>query len=273
MLSNPVSRYGKKYEMQWILQQFEDTQKLADALDRLGIYYSWHKVVPFIGELVPEPEVRDPRAVVMFGSYTLWRYAEAKGFHPGVFRIAPFVHEKPWQSFMLNGPDAAFLHVSEIEAKLPDDGRHWFIRPVADSKEQAGNVKAAAEIRETARKVMALDPDEIPNGSLRPDTLMMLTRPARILKEWRIWIVNGNVVTYSLYKEGARVTYRHEIDEDALEFAQTLAGLNKGYSPAYVMDICRTEEGLRLVETNCINAAGFYAADLAKLAVTINGMA
>jgi hypothetical protein len=39
------------------------------------------------------------------------------------------------------------------------------------------------------------------------------------------------------------------------------------------MDICRTEEGLRLLETNCINAAGFYAADLTKLAVTIDGMA
>lgn len=259
--------------MQWILQQFEDTQKLADALDRLDISYSWHKVVPFIGELVPEPEVRDPLSVVMFGSYTLWRYAEAKGFHPGVFRIAPFVHEKPWQSFMLNGPDAAFLRVSEIEAKLRDDDRFWFIRPVADSKEQAGNVKAAADIRETARKVMALDAEEIPHGSLRPDTLMMLTPPARILKEWRIWIVNGNVVTYSLYKEGERVTYRLEIDDDALEFAQTLAGLNKGYSPAYVMDICRTEEGLRLVETNCINAAGFYAADLTTLAAVINGMA
>ena len=38
--------------MQWILQQFEDTKKLADALDRLGIPYSWHKVVPFVGELV-----------------------------------------------------------------------------------------------------------------------------------------------------------------------------------------------------------------------------
>ncbi|WP_140846500.1 ATP-grasp domain-containing protein [Paracoccus sp. FO-3] len=259
--------------MQWILQRFEDTQKLADALDRLGISYSWHKVVPFVGDLVPEPEVRDPQAVVMFGSYTLWRYAEAKGFHPGVFRVAPFVHERPWQPFMLNGPDATFLRVGEIEAGLPDDGRHWFIRPVADSKEQAGNVKTAAEIRETARKVMSLDPDEIPNGSLRPDTLMMLTPPARILKEWRIWIVNGDVVTYSLYKEGARVTYRHEIDEDALEFAQTLARLNEDYSPAYVMDICRTEEGLRLLETNCINAAGFYAADLMKLAAMIDGMA
>ena len=273
MLSRPVSQYGVQHGMQWILQQFEDTQKLADALDRLDISYSWHKVIPFVGELVPEPEVRDARAVVMFGSYALWRYAEAKGFYPGVFRIAPFVHERPWQSFMLNGPDATFLPVSEIEAKLVDDGSYWFIRPVADSKELAGDVKAASDIRDTARKIMALDADEIPNGSLRPDTLMMLTPPARIFKEWRIWIVNGIAVTYSLYKEGTRVTYRHEIDEDALEFAQTLAGLNQGYSPAYVMDICRTEEGLRLLETNCINAAGFYAADLTKLAVTIDGMA
>lgn len=259
--------------MQWILQQFEDTEKLADALDRLGIPYSWHNVVPFVGELVPEPEVRDPLSVVMFGSYTLWRYAEAKRLHPGVFRIVPFVHEKPWQPFMLNGPDARFLQISEIEEKLPDDGRFWFIRPVADSKEQAGSVKVAADIRDTARKVMALDADEIPDGSLRHDTLMMLTIPARIQQEWRIWIINGVVVTYSLYKEGTRVTYRHEIDNDALEFAQTLAKLNEGYSPAYVMDICRTEDGLRLLETNCINAAGFYAADLVKLAEAVNVMA
>lgn len=259
--------------MQWILQQFEDTQKLADALDRLGISYSWHKVVPFVGELIPEPQVKDPLSVVMFGSYTLWRYAETKGLFPGVFRIAPFVHEKPWQSFMLNGPNALFLTVSEIEAKLPSDRSHWFIRPVSDSKELAGNVKSAADIHETARMVMSLDASEIPNGSLRPDTLMMLTEPSSILKEWRIWIVNNKVMTYSLYKEGSRVTYRHEIDEDALEFAQTLIELNQGYSPAYVMDICRTEKGLRLLETNCINAAGFYAADLTKLAAAINEIA
>lgn len=257
----------------WILQQFEDTQKLAHALDQLGISYSWHKVVPFVGALIPEPEVHDPRAVVMFGSYTLWRYAESKGLTPGVFRIKPFVHEMPWQTYMLNGPDAIFLTVSDIDSKLPQADQHWFIRPVADSKEQAGSVRAVATIRETARKVMALDPDEIPNGSLRPDTLMMLTPPARILKDWRIWIVDGQVITYSLYKEGARVTYRHEIDADALAFAQNMARLNPAYSPAYVMDICRTEDGLRLLETNCINAAGFYAADLVRLAEVIDAIA
>ncbi|SFA91767.1 protein of unknown function [Poseidonocella pacifica] len=259
--------------MQWILQQFEDTQKLADALEHLGIRYSWHKVVPFVGELIPEPDVQDKQAVVMFGSYTLWRYAESRGFKPGVFRIRPFVHEEPWQAHMLNGPGALFLTTKEIATKLSDDDRAWFIRPVSDSKEQAGAVKSSAEILKTARKVLSLDPDEIPSGSLRHDTLMMLTAPARILQEWRIWIVNGQVVTYSLYKDGTRVTYRHEIDPDALEFAQSLARLNEGYSPAFVMDICRTVDGLRLLETNCINAAGFYAADLVKLAEVIDGMA
>lgn len=120
---------------------------------------------------------------------------------------------------------------------------------------------------------MLLDPEDIPDGSLGPDTLMMLTPPARILQEWRVWIVKGQVVTASLYREGEQVVYRREIDGDALAFAQSMVDLNPGYAPACVMDICRTAEGLRLLETNCINAAGFYAADLLKLAAAINGMA
>lgn len=100
----------------------------------------------------------------------------------------------------------------------------------------------------------------------------MLSRPVRIQKEWRLWIVNEQVVTYSLYKEGTRVVYRPEIDNDALAFAQQLVDLNPGYSPAYVMDICRTEGGLRMLEANCINAAGFYAADLSKLVGAIENL-
>lgn len=80
--------------MQWLLQEFEDTHKLAEALDQLAIPYTWHKVVPFIGELIPEPVVADPGAVVMFGSYSLWRNAEANGYWPGVFKLRPFVQEE-----------------------------------------------------------------------------------------------------------------------------------------------------------------------------------
>lgn len=256
--------------MQWILQQFEDTEKLANALDRLGIAYTWHKVVPFVGDLQPEPVIQDPNAVVLFGSYTLWRYAQRKNLSPGVFKIRPFVHETAWHPYLLNGADALFLSLRDIPDHLPKEDRQWFMRPVDDSKEEPGKVRRAADIVALADRVLALDEDEIPRGSLRHDTELMLTQPAHILKEWRIWVVNDVIRTFSLYKEGSRVVYRPEIDQDAKDFAEQLVRLNLGYASAYVMDICRTETGLKMLETNCINAAGFYAADLLKLADAIH---
>lgn len=256
--------------MQWILQHFEDTEKLANALERLGIAYSWHKVVPFVGDLDPEPEIKDRNAVVLFGSYTLWRYAQKEALNPGVFKIRPFVHEEPWHPHLLNGADALFLSLRDIPESLPNEDRLWFMRPVDDSKEEPGRVRHASEIITLAKRVLALNEEEIPKGSLRHDTELMLTQPAQILKEWRIWIVNDVVRTFSLYKEGSRVIYRPEIDQDAADFAEQMVRLNPGYARAYVMDICRTETGLKMLETNCINAAGFYAADLLKLADAIH---
>ena len=52
-----------------------------------------------------------------------------------------------------------------------------------------------------------------------------------------------------------------------------LVARNPAYSPAYVMDICRTDDGLRPLETNSINAAGFYAADVLRLAGAIDALA
>lgn len=258
--------------MQWILQEFNDTRKLAEALDRLGIPYTWHKVVPFTGELIPMPAVADPGSVVMFGAYSLWRHAEANGYWPGVFKLRPFVQEKVWHPYLLNGADAQFMTLKEVPERLADDGEEWFLRPVDDSKEEPGNVRRAEDIIRMAQKVLALGEDEIPAGSLRHDTRLMLSKPVRIMHEWRLWAVNGRIVTHLLYKEGSRVVHRHEIDDDALDFAQRMVDINPGYSPAYVLDVCRIEEGLKLLETNCVNAAGFYAADLVRLAAAIDGL-
>ncbi|MEO1453290.1 MAG: ATP-grasp domain-containing protein [Pseudomonadota bacterium] len=258
--------------MQWILQEFGDTHKLAAALDRLEFPYTVHKVVPFVGDLIPEPEITDPNNVVMFGSYGLWRNAAKNGYRPGVFKLRPFVYEVPWQPFMLNGPDAVFLTVAEVPSLLTGEG-DWFVRPVSDSKEQPGKVLSANEMRSIAEKVVSLDEHEIPLGSLRHETTLMFTRPASISKEWRVWIVNDKVVTFSLYKEGTRILYRREIDGDAMGFVEDMIAANPGFAPAYVMDICRTDEGLKFLETNCINAAGFYEADVVKLAVAIDGLA
>lgn len=156
--------------------------------------------------------------------------------------------------------------------RLKDDGREWFVRPVEDSKEEPGRVRTTGEIIASARQVLALDEDEIPHGSLRHDTALMLTEPVRILREWRVWVVAGEVVTHSLYKEGSRVVYRHEIDDDALAFARAMVAINPGYARAFVIDLCRTADGLRIIETNCINAAGLYAADVGRLTAAIEAL-
>ena len=258
--------------MQWLLQEFEDTHKLAHALDRLGAPYSWHKVVPFVGDLVPEPVIADPDAVVLFGSYSLWRYAEAHALRPGVFRVRPFVHEAAWHPHLLNGVDARFLVLRDVPERLEEDAREWFVRPVDDSKAEPGRVATGGEIVRMARNVLALDEDEIPGGSLRHDTALMLSEPVRILREWRVWVVDDAVVTHSLYREGSRVVYRHEIDDDALAFARAMVAINPGYARAFVIDACRTADGLRIIETNCINAAGLYAADVRRLTAAIEAL-
>lgn len=256
--------------MQWVLQKFEDTEKLADALDGLGVPYTWHKVIPFVGELLPEPDVPDPKNIILFGSYSLWRTAETRGWSPGIFRIEPFIEQEAWSPYLLNGA-VRRLTVREAAFLDPDETLH-FVRPVSDSKELPGTVMSAKELVQIALNVLDIDIDDIPSGSLSHDTPLILAEPVRILTEWRCWVVNEEVVTWSVYKDGNRVVYRPEIDADALAFAQAMVAANPNYSPAYVLDICRTESGLRIIETNCMNAAGFYAADLEKLVSALEQM-
>lgn len=251
--------------MQWIIQSYEDTDQLAEILDRGGLEYSRHKVVPFIGELDPPPIITEHDRVLMFGSYSLRHYARKHGLTPGVFELRPFYHEKPWKEFLLNGPRNSALYTVKELASMSVIDEIWFIRPLQDSKEIAGAVMSEADIRDMCQNVTNLSPDELIGGSLSPDTTMILSEPTTILKEWRVWVIKDEVVTYSLYRMGRKVIYRPEIDDDALEFARRMVSLNPNYAGAYVIDVCRTEDRLCILETNCINAAGFYAADLTKL--------
>lgn len=253
--------------MQWILQDFEDNRVLGAKLSWLGIPVTYHKVVPFVGELDPVPLIPNPNNVIMFGSYSLRHYARKHNLSPGVFELRPFLYEKPWQPYLLNGIDAIVSTVRDLGGLLDTLALpEYFIRPVDDSKDIAGTVMDINELEHLVRTTSLLEPHEYISGSLNPETVVMLTEPVRIKREWRNWIVNDKVVTSSLYKLGSRVTYQEGIDPLALEFLERMVHLNPGYSPAYVLDVCETDDGYKIIETNCLNAAGFYAGDMMVLA-------
>lgn len=253
--------------VQWILQDFEDSPKLEAALAGMGIPFSRHKLVAFTDMLHPAPVISDPASVILFGSYAVRRFLNGGDLKPGVFEIAPFLSEMSWRPYLLNGPDDAILgRVRDLPYRLAGLADElFFVRPVMDSKELAGVVLTGAEIVTLCEEVMATPEGGLVVGTLRPDTEMMLTSPVVILKEWRVWIVEGRPVAWSLYKSMGRSVQKCEIDEDVLAFATDMAAINPRYSPAYVMDVCRTEDGLKIIETNCVNAAGFYAADLPRI--------
>ena len=112
------------------------------------------------------------------------------------------------------------------------------------------------------RRVCDLNPDF--ETRLTPETLIQVCRPKLILAEYRYWIAGGEIATRSLYKRGARVVYSSEVDERIDGFVREAIA---DWQPhrAFVIDVCDTPDGPRIVEINTLNAAGFYAADVQRL--------
>ena len=84
-----------------------------------------------------------------------------------------------------------------------------------------------------------------------------------IMREYRLFFVDGRLVTGSLYRQAGEVVLSGEVDPDAVAYGEAIA---QQWSPAeaFVMDIALTDDGYRVIEFNNINSSGFYAADVER---------
>lgn len=264
--------------MHWVLDDIifkEDSyQILVTALERLNIPYSTHKVVPFVGELLPEVSA-STKNVMCMGSYSMRHYAKKNGFYPGVFDLEPQDFTKQmehWAQHLLN----ADSRVDTFENSYFDQDR-MFIRPIHDSKVFSGGVMNKKDFEAWQRSVVSME--EKYGDSLSKDTLVQVCSLKQIYAEYRFWIVDQQIITYSLYKLGGKVIYSPNVDRRILEFVSTvlctkhnvvddtLSMFNEGWRPhdAFVIDVCETPEGLKVVEINTLNSSGFYAGDIFRL--------
>ena len=251
--------------MHWILQHNyrwdAGTKELIEILKRSCIPHSIHKVIPFIGEI--EPDISPDGKVIVIGAYSLRRVAKRKGWIPGSFDLAETtlqMHRDQWGDEMLNA-DAVVTTFGEADKiDLPHT---FFARPVLDTKLFAGTVFEKDEFLTWHTKMMNLDVDH-QHMDLTPDTEIIVSLPKNIMNEYRCWIVDRKVVTASLYKRSGRVIYSDVVDQYILDYAQKMADM---WSPldCYVLDVATMEDGLKVIETNTLNAAGFYAANMSKL--------
>jgi hypothetical protein len=259
--------------MHWILQENifneEGFESLVDTLTRFEIPFSEHKVIPFVGDLLPEPVIPDGEKVIVLGSYSMALYADKQGWIPGSFANDDHdfrVQLEHWGDHMVNA-SAQILPFHKLqEQKTP-----FFIRPVEDTKSFPGVVMDWSEYCEWRDRILVLSPED--NPTITTDTMVMVSPLVKIYREYRLWVVDGVIVTASLYKEGTRVRYDSLVEGQILDFAGQFVG-NGQWEPAraYCLDIFDTENGLKIGEVNNINSAGFYKADMQKLVHALNSM-
>lgn len=265
--------------MLWVLQNNFTSEpgyvRLVDGIERLGLPHVIVKPVPFTHRLLPADTVTDnarvdveqlPEAVVdagqpifPMGSYTLARIGQARGWAPGaqLQNLDYPTWASAWGGERLLNPNAriaSFKDADFVEESM-------FIRPVEDSKSFAGKVYGRAEWRGFCDRVLET---ARPSDPLHGDTAVLLAPPVTIHSETRCWVVDGVVVTVSGYKRGARVVYDAHVDDEVVAYARACVD---AWTPnrAFVLDIAQTARGCRIVEVNCLNAAGFYAGDTLKL--------
>lgn len=255
--------------MNWVIQEnlYNEAgfEALLRALEAMELPHSVHKVVPFSHELIPDVNPVGP--TIVMGAYTMTSIAESRGWKPGAYSNENFDFVPQWAAWgdrMLNA-DARVSKLKDVS--WPEAQDYLFVRPTADSKLFTGTLMATAEFAQWRQNILSLGWE----GTVTPDTQVMIALPRCIYREYRTWIVNSRVVTASLYKEGTHVRYDSNVDEAVIQYAEECAAI---WSPhrAYVLDVADTPNGLRILEINCLNGAGFYAGNVGKIVASLEAL-
>ena len=275
--------------MHWLLQQnalsseIDLFDTITRTLDQGGMPWTAVRALSFTDKIVAadqdingkdladiaELDIDIQGPIMVYGSYTLALIAAKKNWTPGAFVNDNFTHDAlagGWgTSRMLNG-DAVVCQLDGLESALY--GReNVFLRPFEDTKSFSGMVLGSDEACWWAQNAVKA------NGPmLNSATKIVVASTRSILAEYRLFVVDGNVVTSSLYKLGQRVISDRYTPDSVLDYAK---GCIELWVPdrAFALDIAETPEGLCIIEVNNINSSGVYAADLSKLIQAMDGMA
>jgi len=230
--------------------------KIFETLDALNLPYEVVKLRPFEDSIDFTTTIAD---VFVYGSVKLARLATQYGWQPGSF----YGGNHHYEAYAAHYKEHLLNYNSTV--CLVSDALHWnegeekFIRPGRDAKVFTGK-----KFTRTKWEDFVAHSFTDAQSPIKHDTVIQVTTPKKIVKEARTWIVDGKVVTSSYYMFHGDSDYEENVAAEGIAFAQSMAAVFE-VAKAFVMDICLTAEGWKIVEVNCINSAGFYKADLHKM--------
>lgn len=250
----------------WIVQtNVEPESTSAAALHRAcsALQSPFHEISVIAGSatLPDMPRVDGP--VVLHGRTTLilralehpkWRHGIF--FDPASFQHSAYV--AAYGQSMLNA-DAQVMSWEALlrEARAPED--QVFLKPNDDLKHFTGQVLRFSECADLYRTLR-----ETPRP-VEPTSEVVVGRPCEVDAEWRLFIVEGAIVTGSMYRPSGDSNLPGEL----IDFAKKIVS---GWVPAsvFVLDVARVEGAWKIVECNCFNGSRFYSADVERLVLAVS---
>ncbi len=154
------------------------------------------------------------------------------------------------------------ISIPTLEAKSMVFDEEKFVKPTSDGK------AFVAKILMPGENIEDLILSSRHNPSIWNETIL-IAPVKKVLKEWRFFVLNGEVITGSQYLENHILKVK-ELDQsvDDVKAIQVAKEYAKLYSPSniFTMDICLEEnQNWSIVEYNCFNCSGLYKSNLLNL--------
>lgn len=253
-------------DVKWLVEKYEDNNfinGLIEALQKNNFVYS--VVDNFHFQYDTSFLFPDEDCVIFYGGLSFSKVLQReKKWIPGPIsnfqNLECLTYFSHFGKYILN-QDYIMMPLNELCRRKEEIYNKFsinnkiFLRPNSGAKTFCGNVYdfdfLDSEI-DTIKKYGKLPLDRI---------LSIISSPKKIEKEWRIVIVNREVVGYSLYKKNEEIFEERSCDDGAIELSRKIA--NEEWQPdnAYTADVCFCNGEYSLLEINSFSCAGLYECD------------
>jgi hypothetical protein len=152
-------------------------------------------------------------------------------------------------------PGVAAIREKERLFHTFGSGGSVFARPTSVHKLFVGRLIAETEF-ETALAPTRYD----------PETRIVVAEPRELGREWRLVVAGDEIVAASQYAEHSVKSVARGCPDAVRDFAAAmLATVRWRPDELFMLDVCETATGLRLVELNSFSCSWLYACDFAPV--------
>jgi hypothetical protein len=129
-----------------------------------------------------------------------------------------------------------------------------FLKPNDDLKRFTGGIFSFAECSTLYQRLRST------TRPIEPTAEVVIGQPQEVDAEWRLFLVEGRVVSGSMYRPSGDPY----LPPDLIVFAESVTSQ---WMPArvFVLDVARVNQTWKVVECNCFNGSRFYMADVKRI--------